>query len=454
MFTGLKIQYQLTDAFLSNMLPKDHELVKLKKILDWKSINRIYKECYPSRRGPGTKSTDLALGLILLKQYYNLSWERLVQSVHENIAMMYFCSVSFETVAELQHAKKRLITSSAMVKIMKRLGAARIRKIERLFFHQIKKAGLIEGKLLITDTTSLEKNIAYPTEINLLGRVIEHGERIIQGVAKKSQMIKSAAIRKAKTIAKVFYSARRKTTELLRSTGNQLLKLAKEQVKKAKKSYTGSSKAFRRKLKKVMEKLTTVGEKIITQVEEKMQGGSPKDKIVSYNEPYARALPKGKVHKTCEFGSKVRLDMSDNGYITNNKVYKGNPNDSTMLNESIQEHSENFGDDFSKVTADRGFADELGEAKLEKDYGIKVVIPGKKEKPRELTMEEKKIYDRRAAIEAKISEGKRCAGLGRCRYAGFEGDEICVSLGSLVLNARKLIREMREHPKIILKFEN
>lgn len=454
MFTGLKVQFELTDAFLNSMLPKDHELVKLKKIIDWESINKIYRECYPSRRGPKTKSTDLAVGLILLKQFYNLSWEKLVKSIHENIAIMYFCSVSFGSAARLQHDGKKLITKSAMIKIMKRLGSTRIRKIERLFFGQIKRAGLIDGKLLITDTTSLEKNIAYPTEINLLGRVIEHGERIIQKVVRKSQMIKTTVIRKAKTIAKVFYSSARKTAELLRSTGGKLLELAKKQVAQARKTYADCSRSVRKKLEKEMETLTTVGEKIIRQVEDRLHGGKPDDKIVSYSEPHARALPKGKIHKECEFGSKLRLDISENGYVTNHKVYKGNPNDSTMLEESVKEHAKTFKNNFSELTADRGFADQETEIKLEKKYGIKAIIPGKKESSSTLTKSEKSIYDKRAAVEAKISEGKRCVGLDKCRYKGFEGDEICATLGAFALNARKLIRDIREHPKLILKFEN
>src|SRR5208283_4931150 len=186
MFTGLKNQYQLTDPFLSNMLSPDHELVKLKKILDWKGFNKIYFECYPSRLGRKTKATDLTIGLLLLKHYYNQSWERLVKGVHENIAIMYFCSVSFLQVIELQKTGKWLINPSTMVRIMKRLGAERIRRMERLFQTQLRKAGVINGETLIIDTTSLEKNIAYPTEVHLLGRVIECAERVIQKVRKKA----------------------------------------------------------------------------------------------------------------------------------------------------------------------------------------------------------------------------------------------------------------------------
>ncbi len=51
MFTGLKVQLELTDTLIDNILPQDNELVKLKKALNWKDINKVYIECFKSRRG-------------------------------------------------------------------------------------------------------------------------------------------------------------------------------------------------------------------------------------------------------------------------------------------------------------------------------------------------------------------------------------------------------------------
>ena len=46
MFTGLKNQLELSDSLITNILPLDNELVKLKKILNWKDINKLYKSCF------------------------------------------------------------------------------------------------------------------------------------------------------------------------------------------------------------------------------------------------------------------------------------------------------------------------------------------------------------------------------------------------------------------------
>jgi hypothetical protein len=47
---------------------------------------------------------------------------------------------------------------------------------------------------------------------------------------------------------------------------------------------------------------------------------------------------------------------------------------------------------------------------------------------------------RRSAIEAVIGQLKQHHGLGRCRYAGFAGDKINLSLGSTAWNLSKLVR--------------
>jgi len=43
----------------------------------------------------------------------------------------------------------------------------------------------LNGKKLFSGMTAVENNIAYPTEVGLLKRVIEHTEMIVQKIIKK-----------------------------------------------------------------------------------------------------------------------------------------------------------------------------------------------------------------------------------------------------------------------------
>jgi len=178
MFAGLKNQLELSDSLITNILPKDNELVKLKKILNWEGINNIYKSCFNSGTGNKTKTTDIALGLILLKHLYKKSDRALVNELHLNNSYMYFCSLSHDAVADANRLGIKLIDHSTIVKIRKRLGPDKISAILSLFTRELVKNKIIDGKYLFTDTTSLEKNIIYPTDVSLLSRVIKEADYI------------------------------------------------------------------------------------------------------------------------------------------------------------------------------------------------------------------------------------------------------------------------------------
>ena len=109
MFTGLKNQLELSDSLIVNILPLDNELVKLKKILNWKEINKVYKSCFSSKTGNKTKTTDIALGLILLKHLYKKSDRALVSELHLNNSYMHFCSLSYDQIADANRLEIKLL---------------------------------------------------------------------------------------------------------------------------------------------------------------------------------------------------------------------------------------------------------------------------------------------------------------------------------------------------------
>ncbi len=448
MFTGLKIQNDFSSFFIDGIISENHELVKLKEFLNWDEINKIYRSSFPKaknigRPGASCKHTDLAVGLILLKHLYKMSDRALVKAVHENIAFMIFCGVTPQDIRKARSkGKAGVIDHTAIVKIRKRLGKKNLVRIERAFFQQIIAKKMIKGKTLVVDTTSLEKKILYPTEVSLIKRVIEHAEMVVQKVELKKEMVKSAVIKAANKLAKTYYSARKKSTELLHSVSRKMIELAKETLKKAEKSFAAVKTMRNKIIEKTYRKVKEVGGKILSQIETKLSGEAVPDKIVSYYEPHVRALPKGKIHKPCEFGTKVTLGMSGNGFVTDYDLHEGNPNEKGLLPAMVERHSDKFGSEFQEVTADAEFADMQQNQNLENRYDVTVAIPDKKARStdRGLDRQRKTIYNKRSAIEAKISETKRMYGLDKSDYEGFEGDWICLILGVFAVNAKKLLR--------------
>jgi len=126
--------------------------------------------------------------------------------------------------------------------------------------------------------------------------------------------------------------------------------------------------------------------------------------------------PKGKLSKPCEFGVKLRGDMSTNGYITNHKLYLGNRADVGMLAESVKGHTKVFKDKFKGEAADRSLYVKDLIKNLEEEYKIALSMPHEKDRGRRMTSYKDKLYNRRSAIEAKISEGKRMCGWDKSLY--------------------------------------
>lgn len=455
MFTGLTEQLDFGNHLIAEIVPEDHELVNLKKILDWEKMNELYRECYPSKKGNATKRSDMVLGLFILKHLYQKSYRTIIQELHVNTAYMHFCSVSYETIKDLNKRGKKIIDHSTLVKIKRVLGDERIASIEKIFLQQLLDAGLIDGKYLLSDTTSLENNILYPTEIGLLKRVIEEAEAVVQKVRYKKDMVKSEIIKKANQVTKVYYSCSRKTQEILMQCGKKLVSMAHEAVAKAEDTVSTIKETteFHTLIaRKRFEKVKEVGSKIIEQAEQKFSGEKVEDKIVSYFEEHARALPKGKVSRPVEFGCKLRIDMSGNGYITNHELYRGNPSDVSMLGDAIKKHKSVFKERFRAAAFDRGFYDEEKIAEYEDEYEVLLAIPHKKDRTRKMGKRKDTIYNKRAAIEAKISEGKRMCGLGKSLYRGFEGDKIWSIFSIMALNMRKLCRDIQSNPNLIKRF--
>ena len=387
MFTGLKNQLELSDSLITDILPKDNELVKLKKILNWEGINNIYKSCFNSGTGNKTKTTDIALGLILLKHLYKKSDRALVNELHLNNSYMYFCSLSYDEVADANRLGAALIDHSTIVKIRKRLGPDKISAILSLFTRELVKNKIIDGKYLFTDTTSLEKNIIYPTDVSLLSRVIKEADYIIQNVKLKKNVIISKAARKAKTLSKIYYSSSKKTKDLLNKTAISLTRIAKAQLTIAGVAANNMAGSISEVNIKRYKKLKEVGRKIVRQAEKRVKGIKVRGRILSYHEDHASAIVKGKVGKPCEFGTKLALSMSANGYITGHKLYDSNIADILTLKKAVDKHSKTFGDTFIGAAADRAYYDEDFNTTLEKKH--KIALAGTTQKEQECAYDKK-----------------------------------------------------------------
>jgi len=448
MFTGLKHQLEITDTLIEDILPQDNELIKLKKALNWEKINSIYRQCFPSRRGRSTKKTDMALGLLILKHLYRKSDRDLVRDLHLNTSYMHFCSLSYSEVSEANRQGRQVIDHSTLTRIRKKLGPERVEKIVSIVTTDLISRRIIDGRILLLDTTSLEKNIAYPTEVSLLTKVIKEAAIVTQNIRYKKDMVVTDAVARAKKISKVYYSASKKTKKLLKDTTSTLLSVAKDQMEEASEAVNSIAEQVSDVTMERLKRLNRVGKKIVAQVESKLAEKPVAKRILSYHEEDAVSLPKSRPGKPCAFGAKLSLSVSGNGYVIDHRLYDRNIADIDTFEDAVEDHLKKFGKKFKEASADRAYYDKDMIEELEGKHKIKIAIPHKKRKE-PLPKDKKDLYRKRAAIEAKISEGKRMTGMGKSYYSGFSGDRIWAGLSVLALNLRQLLKDMDRKPEII-----
>lgn len=182
--------------------------------------------------------------------------------------------------------------------------------------------------------------------------------------------------------------------------------------------------------------------KVIEQTEEVNQGGKPKDRIISLDDPDARPIAKGKRGKRVEFGYKFQIEEVAEGIVTNYQGYKGNPSDKTLLQDAAKNHKKKFGKAPRELSSDRGYYSSDNEVKL-KAMGVRHVSipkPGRKSEKRsefESSNKFKSLQRFRAGVEGRISCLKRRFGFGKSMLRGLKGTSTWCGFGILAHNLRK-----------------
>jgi IS5 family transposase len=106
------------------------------------------------------------VGIHILKHRYDCSDERAVEMLHENAYWQCFCGFnSFQG--------GQILEATSLVKFRNRIGAEGMKQIEAVLLQAWSEMGLVKTKRVAVDTTAQPKNIAYPTDADLLHRIRE-----------------------------------------------------------------------------------------------------------------------------------------------------------------------------------------------------------------------------------------------------------------------------------------
>ena len=169
------------------------------------------------------------------------------------------------------------------------------------------------------------------------------------------------------------------------------------------------------------------------------------EKVVSLFEPHTDIIVKG--GRATQYGHKINLSTGRSGLVLDVVVEAGNPADSTRCLPMLRRHVEAFGEPPQRAAFDGGYASKqnLSDAK---ELGVEHVVFHKKSglEPADMTPSSW-IHDQlkrfRAGVEAGISYLKRCFGLGRCNWHGWEHFQAYVHAAVFAHNLIRLARLLR-----------
>lgn len=454
-----KESYQLTisSELLRINLNPNHELVVLANRIDWDTLEYKLQKFF-KKTGREAKRVRLMVGLLLLKHMYNLSDRTITNMLDENFYFRYFCGLHWQV---FEWSQDKPLDASTITKFRRRLGKEGMQIIEDLIKTQLYQEGRISRKTQLVDTTAQEKNIAYPTDSNLLARGIHRVKKKIDqlkalGASIQARSFKRLIRKQIILINKLGRGRKERIADGIKNLINyaqQMLKSAdlaqRAVIKKAKKMKKATIDAIKEQLKKEAE---LVG-KVIKQAQARLNGGKveAKEKVFSMHEPDTTIIVKGKRGKRYEFGAKVNLSADRNHFIVGHQEYAENISDVNALDPAIEDWERTFGDVPDELGADRGYHTKNLSDRASKIKRLCIQKKGKKPHKDHNKAYFKRIHRKRSTLEAVIGHLKTDHRMNRCRYKGTVGDTLNVSLAVSAWNlkkwAREILREQQEKTK-------
>jgi transposase, IS5 family len=441
-------QLPMFELIFAQSLNPNHELLRAARLIDWDGLQEALSSYY-SLLGRAGKPIRLMVGIHILKHRYNASDERAVEELHENAYWQSFCGFQTFQTGEV-------LDPTSLVKFRNRIGAEGMKRIEEVLFKTWSEMGLVKTKRVSVDTTSQPKDIAYPTDVDLLHRIREKIVREIKRV-REGVTLRKPFRTFGRTGKKLLFEIKRfcrKNPEKRQRKTEELKKMVKRVVRQASAvADTLYARGHKEKGRRINQ-LASLGKKIIEQTEKVLKGEKPASRIYSLHEPDVAVIRKGKIHIENEFGSLVSLAVNEEGLILSHEEYQENLHDLKTLSHVICGMQANTGKRPDVIGADRGFSQALKkQERLRKRLKVKrmaIARRGKKPHPDHKACWFQRALRQRVRIEPVIGHLKNDHRMNRCRYKGKSGDTANVVWAVLAWNTKKIahLHKKREEKQL------
>ena len=385
-----------------------------------------------------TPSVEQVVRFALFKEIRNLNYEDLTLAQTDSKICEAFVGLNC----------RRPFSQSVLHKYISRIQPESLND----FFQELNKIALTEGfedlEKLRTDTSVVKNYIHYPTNNSLVWDCIHESHRLLKRLKDEHEGIHYRDYTKG-------------AKEMHYKLNN--IKRGHKWEQEFKKQLTTFTKSIRQVNRIISQKkslpLTTKGIGIIYALEQLVpmmnriydvayRGEINKEKVpneeklFSIYEPHTDIIVKGS--REVEFGHKVQLTSGKSNLIINCEVLDGNPNDSTLFEQSINRVEEMYGIIPRDVAVDGGYYSQANK-EFAQEKGILNLAFNKIQDCWNLTTSKmmKTVLNKwRSGKEAVISNLKRGQRISRNNWCGRKGFEAKVLWSVIGYNIKMMTRQM------------
>jgi IS5 family transposase len=425
-------QMSFGDGFIDpGLYQLDDELKKIDELLNHGQLLKPFEEVFDESMGrPGTP-VGIYLRMMYLKFRWGLSYEEVETEVRERLPWRYFCHLSLmDTVPD----------ATTLIKLNQRFGEERVTNLNRQLVGHVVKHRAIKPRRIRIDSTTLEAHIAYPTDIGILHQAVRTLTRTASSLG---QNIVSHVRATKRALAHWGQSSKAKPKKR-KAQGRKILKkvaqLATDTLEQSRQALNQLSTTVPAQLKQRFSETIELAEKLVQQTQDKLAGKrSIPERIVSFFDPHARAIVKGKLDKPVEFGRTLQLVQDDSGVIVHYEIHRGNPSDKTELIPLVRQTKKILKQAPRELATDRGYYSADNVNKLSRLGVRRVGIPKIGRLSRTEQRHQRRRWFRelqrfRCGIEAGISLLKRRFSLGRVLAKGSPATAVWTGFAIFAFN--------------------
>lgn len=417
------------------------ELAAIDRLLDDERFMAPFVARFNSRTGRPTIPIETYLRMMYLKHRYHLGYETLVGEVADSLSWRRFCRLALDAV--VPH-------STTLLKLTRRFGPEVVDELNQMVLKTAVERKLLRSRRLRVDCTVTEADVRYPTDSGLCADSVSRLNRAVRQVKAAGLALGTRFRNRMRTVNRLTRSISMRLrrpgslANTLKQTG-ELRKLVRVAVRQAGRVLRNAKKRARRAGKPgqlataALDREIKLAKRIDEQTQRRLAGDTNiPERLVSLCDLDARPIRRGRLQKPTEFGYKVALGDTPEGFVVAHDIHVGAPIDTETL-EPVICQAKAIGMPIRTVLADRGFGNEVADRVLTAAGIVDKVIPrvGHAD-PVEATRGWRKRYRFRAGAEGRISALKRRYGLGRSRLKGHTGARIWVGFGILASNLDRM----------------